>query len=165
MEEVAETTGRLQLGHVGVQVHAIDAADFQRHVLADNGVDVGRHRDLLGRKSDDSTPVGARRVSHRAQHRFSQTAAQRPRSEGSPEAEGAEASDLHHTVNGAEIFLGGLRRSFAACPWYKWRFHAHGINSSSERRTCGGQELCPRSTAMASTTRLHNVLSTAPRVT
>ena len=29
VEEVAEPAGRLQLGHVGVQIQPIDAADFQ----------------------------------------------------------------------------------------------------------------------------------------
>jgi hypothetical protein len=46
-QEVAEPAGRLQLGSVGVQIQAIDAADFERHVLTDNGGDVGRHWNLL----------------------------------------------------------------------------------------------------------------------
>jgi hypothetical protein len=90
VEEVAETARRLQLGHVGVQIRD-RCSGLRACVLADNGVDVGRHRDLLGRKSDQGSPVGARRALPRAQHRFSQTAAQRPRSEGSPGVEGAEA--------------------------------------------------------------------------
>jgi hypothetical protein len=49
VEEVAQAARRLQPGHVGVQIHAVNAADFERHVLADNGVGVGRHRNLLGR--------------------------------------------------------------------------------------------------------------------
>src|SRR5207237_6521901 len=51
---------------------------------------------------------------------FSQTAAQRPQNRrfaGVPKE--PKSRDLHHTFTGAEIFLGGLRRSFAASPWCK----------------------------------------------
>ena len=61
VEEVAHATGRLERGHVGVQVEPVDTADRERHVLADNVGDVGRHRTLLGGKVDDGTPQGRRR--------------------------------------------------------------------------------------------------------
>jgi hypothetical protein len=57
-EEVAEAPRSLELRHVGVQIQSIETADLQRDVMADNVGDVGRHRDLLGRKSDDGTPQG-----------------------------------------------------------------------------------------------------------
>jgi hypothetical protein len=47
VEEVAQAAGRLELWHVGVQIHAIDAPDFERHVVTDNVGDVGRHQNLL----------------------------------------------------------------------------------------------------------------------
>src|SRR5205823_5821892 len=47
VEEVAQASGRLQLWHVGVQIHAIDAPDFERDVVTDNVGDVGRHQNLL----------------------------------------------------------------------------------------------------------------------
>src|SRR5262249_13407367 len=62
LQEETETPRGLQLRHPRVQVQAINAADLERHVLADNGSDVGRHRTLLGGKSDDGTPPGAPRV-------------------------------------------------------------------------------------------------------
>jgi hypothetical protein len=55
VEEVAQTTGRLELGHVGMQVEPVDTADGERHVLADNIGDVGRHQTLLGGMVDDGT--------------------------------------------------------------------------------------------------------------
>ena len=68
VEEVAQATGRLQLGHVGVQIQAVDTADRERHVLTDNVGDVGRHQTLLGGMVDDGTPRGGRRCWHRSQH-------------------------------------------------------------------------------------------------
>ena len=53
VQEVAQAAGRLELGHIGVQIHPVNATDFERHVLADNRVDVGRHRTLLAGKADD----------------------------------------------------------------------------------------------------------------
>ncbi len=51
---------------------------------------------------------------------FAQTAAQRPRSEGSPELRRSVRRSSHpRGLNGASFLLGGLRRSFAASPWYK----------------------------------------------
>jgi hypothetical protein len=67
LEKVAEAARRLELGHPGMQIQAVNAPDFERHVLADNGGDVGRHQTLLGGKVDDGTPSGAHRCSHRAQ--------------------------------------------------------------------------------------------------
>src|SRR5215471_8512488 len=64
-----------------------------------------------GRDSGDGTSHRRHRSYDRAQH---QTAAQRPTTEGSPEVDAAESYDLHHTVKAALVFLGGLRRSFAA---------------------------------------------------
>ena len=58
VQEVAQAAGRLELGHVGVQIQTVDAANLERHVLADNRVDVGRHRTLLAGKADDGTPPG-----------------------------------------------------------------------------------------------------------
>jgi hypothetical protein len=68
VEEVAQAAGRLELGHIGVQIHAVNAPDLERHVVTDNVGDVGRHRDLLSQKSDEGTPAGARRSLHRSQH-------------------------------------------------------------------------------------------------
>jgi hypothetical protein len=68
VEEIAQAAGRLQLGHIGVQIQAIDTADRERYVLADNVGDVGRHQILLGGKVDDGTPTGARRHFRRPQH-------------------------------------------------------------------------------------------------
>jgi hypothetical protein len=62
LQEETETPRGLQLRHPRVQVQAINTADLERHVLADNGSDVGRHRTLLGGKSDDGTPPGEHRV-------------------------------------------------------------------------------------------------------
>src|SRR5712691_11149578 len=61
VQEVAQTAGGLELGHIGVQIHAVDASDFERHMLTDNRVDVGRHRILLAGKTDDGTPSGTPR--------------------------------------------------------------------------------------------------------
>ena len=61
VQEVAQAAGRLELGHVGVQIHTVDAANLERDVLADNRVDVGRHRTLLAGKADDGTPSGTPR--------------------------------------------------------------------------------------------------------
>ena len=117
VQEVAQAAGRLELGHVGVQVQAIDAPDFERHVLTDNVGDVGRHRNLLAGSpmmvllTEDTGQLIGPNI---------QTAAQRPtirRFAGAPKE--PKPRDLHHTVNGAQVFLGGLRRSFAASPWYK----------------------------------------------
>ena len=47
VQEVAQAAGCLQLRHIGVQVQAVNAADLERHVVADNVSDVGRHRNLL----------------------------------------------------------------------------------------------------------------------
>src|SRR5713101_405514 len=110
VEEVAQTARRLQLGHVGVQIHAIDAADFERDVVTDNVGDVGRHQNLLLEipvmvllAEDTGHAIGPNVV-------FSQTAAQRPQSEGSPEVEGADASrPLPHGQ---------------WCPSLSWRFEA-----------------------------------------
>ena len=44
LEEVAEPARRLELGHPRMQIQAIDAPNLERHVLADNGGDVGRHQ-------------------------------------------------------------------------------------------------------------------------
>jgi hypothetical protein len=60
-QEVAEAAGRLQLGHVRVQIQPVEAPHFERDVVTDNIGDVGRHRTLLGGKVDDGTPPGARR--------------------------------------------------------------------------------------------------------
>ena len=54
-QKVAESAGRLELGHVALHMEAIEAADTQGHVIRDNGLDVGRHQILLGRKIDDGT--------------------------------------------------------------------------------------------------------------
>jgi hypothetical protein len=68
----------------------------------------------LAGESDEGTPVGARRALHRARHLFPK----RPRSGGDPKVrrwwKKPKHHDLHHTVNRARVFLGGLRRSFAA---------------------------------------------------
>jgi hypothetical protein len=61
VQEVAQAAGRLELGHVGVQIQTVDTLDFERHVLTDNRVDVGRHRILLAGKADDGTPSGTPR--------------------------------------------------------------------------------------------------------
>jgi hypothetical protein len=87
-QEVAETTRCLKLGHLALQVDAIEAPNRQCHVIPDNAVDVGRHATLLGGKVDDGTLPRERRSSHRSQH---QTAAQRPMSEGSPESRRSRA--------------------------------------------------------------------------
>jgi hypothetical protein len=47
VEEVAQATGRLELGHVRVQINAVDAPNLERDVLTDNVGDVGRHQNLL----------------------------------------------------------------------------------------------------------------------
>ena len=47
VKEVTQAAGCLELGHVGVQIDAIDAADFKRDVVADNIRDVGRHQTFL----------------------------------------------------------------------------------------------------------------------
>ena len=47
MEEVAQATGGLELGHVARHVDAIDTPDFERDVLTDNRVDVGRRQNFL----------------------------------------------------------------------------------------------------------------------
>jgi hypothetical protein len=39
-----------------LQIDAIKTAHRERNVILDNGLDVGRHQILLGRKIDDSTP-------------------------------------------------------------------------------------------------------------
>ena len=58
VEEVAQATGRLERGHVGVQIQAVDTPDRKRHVLADNVGDVGRHRGpFVGRST-----MGPRRL-------------------------------------------------------------------------------------------------------
>ena len=46
-QEVTEATRGLQLGHIGMQIEPVEAADFERDVLTDNGGDVGCHRNLL----------------------------------------------------------------------------------------------------------------------
>lgn len=55
VEEVAQAAGRLQFRHVGMQIQAIEAPDGERHVVVDNGRDVGRHQTLLGGMVDDGT--------------------------------------------------------------------------------------------------------------
>ena len=55
-QEVAQAARCLKLGHVALQVDAIEAPHRQCHVIPDNAVDVGRHQTLLGRKVDDGTP-------------------------------------------------------------------------------------------------------------
>ena len=91
VEEVAQAAGRLELGHVGVQIDPVDAPDFERDVVTDNVGDVGHHQNLLAETpvmvlltEDTGHVIGPNIV-------VTQTAAQRPRFEGSPEAEGAEA--------------------------------------------------------------------------
>src|SRR5262245_37163345 len=69
VEEVAQAPGRLEPGHVGVQIDPVDTPDLQRDVVTDNVGDVGRHRDLLGRSPMKVLPVGARRACTRSQHR------------------------------------------------------------------------------------------------
>ena len=50
VEEVAQATRCLELGHIGMQVEPVDTAHRERDVLADNVCDVGRHRaSLVGR--------------------------------------------------------------------------------------------------------------------
>src|SRR5713101_2462752 len=69
---------------------------------------------------------------HRSQH---QTAAQRPPSEGSPEAEGVDASRPFTTpFSGVGLSLGGLRRSFAASPWCKLPFRFRQTLTTEKRR-------------------------------
>src|SRR3970040_2410187 len=66
--EVAQPARRLQLGHIGVQVKAIETANGQGHVVANKLVDVGHQRLLLAKKSPDATPAGVRRgLRHRRQ--------------------------------------------------------------------------------------------------
>src|SRR5262245_1054843 len=67
------------------------AADVERHVLADNGVDVGRHRDLRGRKSDEGPPLEHAERLPGPQHHSPQRPRSGPQSEGLPEPEEAEA--------------------------------------------------------------------------
>jgi len=55
-QKIAEPAGRLQLGHVPLQIDAIKTAHGEGDVILDNGLDVGRHQILLGRKIDDGTP-------------------------------------------------------------------------------------------------------------
>jgi hypothetical protein len=74
VEEVAQASRGLELGHVGVQVQTIDAPDLERHVLADNAVDVGRHQNLLA-ESPVMVLLTKTPILDRSQH---QTAAQRP---------------------------------------------------------------------------------------
>jgi hypothetical protein len=115
VEEVAQAAGRLELGHVGVQIQAVDAPDFEADVMTDNVSDVGRHGDLLGRESHEGTPAGARRHSTGPNILFlfpnGRAAAAIRRFAGATTE--PKRHDLHHTFNGAHIFLGGLRRSFA----------------------------------------------------
>ena len=55
-QKVAEPAGRLKLGHVPLQIDTIQTAHGEADVILDNGLDVGRHQILLGRKIDDGTP-------------------------------------------------------------------------------------------------------------
>ena len=47
-------------GYAPFGIQAIEAPDGERHVVVDNGRDVGRHQTLLGGKVDDGTPRGRR---------------------------------------------------------------------------------------------------------
>jgi hypothetical protein len=51
VEEVAQAAGRLQLGHVRMQIQAVDTPNLKGDVVADNVGDVGHHTDLLGGRS------------------------------------------------------------------------------------------------------------------
>src|SRR5262249_32889594 len=62
-------------------------------------------------KFDEGTPSGARRSVDRSQH---QTAAQRPRPEGSPEARRGTVTRFANESRGRKLLLVGLRRSFTA---------------------------------------------------
>src|SRR6266850_3681597 len=100
-----------------MQIQPVDAAYFEGDVVTDNVSDVGRHSILLGGKVEDGTPTGGRRSSHRSQH---QTAAQRPRPEGSPESRRGNSHPLcQGSLEGAKLLLVGLRRSFTARPMKK----------------------------------------------
>jgi hypothetical protein len=86
VQEVAQAAERLELGHVGVQIHAVNTPDLKRHVVTDNTGDVGRHSDLLGGRS----PMKVLQLEYAGRFAgpnivFYQAAAQRPPSEGSPE--------------------------------------------------------------------------------
>src|SRR5882762_4232831 len=98
-----------------MQIQPVDAAYFEGDVVTDNVRDVGRHSILLGGKVEDGTPTGGRRYSHRSQH---QTAAQRPRPEGSPESRRGNSHPFcQGSLEGAKLLLVGLRRSFTANSW------------------------------------------------
>jgi hypothetical protein len=66
-QEVTEAAGRLQLGHIRVQIEPVEAAHFERDMVTDNVGDVGRHRNLLA-EIPAMVLLGRHRCSHRSQH-------------------------------------------------------------------------------------------------
>ena len=75
-QKVAKPSGGLQLGHVPLQIDAIQAPYGKRDVIPDNGLDVGRHSILLGGKIEDGTlhenvdaRIGPNILSEAAPHR------------------------------------------------------------------------------------------------
>ena len=112
-QEVTQTTRRLQLGHVALQIDAIETSDRQRHVIPDNAIDVGRHSILLGRKIDDGTPR------EHAGHCIGPNI-KRPRSGRALKVRRSVqervAIDLATLPGGSALLLVGLRRSFTAVP-------------------------------------------------
>jgi hypothetical protein len=113
-QEVAQPTRGLKLRHIALQVDAIKTPDRQRDVILDNAVDVGRHRDLLGRKSDEGTP---------SEHAGLRIGPNIKRPRRGRRLKVRRSRKEHYSVaspgyfDGARLLLFGLRRSFTACPW------------------------------------------------
>ena len=83
-------------------------------MVTDNVGDVGRHQNLLAEipvmvllTEDTGHRIGPN-INGRA-------AADYPKIRRRPQE--PKSCDVHQTFNGAQGFLGGLRRSFAASPW------------------------------------------------
>ena len=116
VEEIAQPAGRLELGHVSMQVETIDAPHFERHVVTDNVSDVGRHQNLLPEIPvmvllTEDTGHRSGPTSHRRRNRRTRTFARG----GSQPTRLASSPALDRAL----FLLGGLRRSFASSPWQK----------------------------------------------
>jgi hypothetical protein len=109
VEEMAQTAGCLELGHVGVQVEAIDAPHFERDVVTDNVGDVGRHQNLL--REIPVMVLLTEDTGHVIGPTSNGRAAAAP--EGSPEREAAVASRCLPSAQRSRDLSRGLRRSFA----------------------------------------------------